>query len=191
MFVFAIYAGFVWWLVYRFRRRLVGLALTLASAAPPLLVCGVVAWSNRDGADTGLWVVNNLKGYGVVLHILTVPYAAVILLVSSIIFLHHRDRRPQVGCPRCHYDLAGNATGQCPECGYMLTPDVVMAVAETPVEDGGGLTLPSYASHEEAAAAGERSVRRIRLPEHLTHDEGEAVLDPVKHGPSRSRPHAE
>jgi len=187
MFVLAIYAGLVWYLAYRYRRRWQGFVVTAVSAVPPLLLCGLIAWGNRDAAQ-GAWVLNNLRGYGAVLHVLTVPYAAIILIISVMIFVHHRERRPEVGCPRCHYDLAGNATGQCPECGYMMTPDVVMAVAETPTKRGPKRTLPSFASDEEAAAAGERSIRRVRLPEHLRHEGREH--DPIKDGASRARPHA-
>ena len=42
-------------------------------------------------------------------------------------FLWWRDRRrPKVGfCKVCKYDLTGNLSGICPECGASLTPDKV------------------------------------------------------------------
>ena len=34
------------------------------------------------------------------------------------------DRRPEVGfCEVCKYDLTGNVSGRCPECGTSLTPN--------------------------------------------------------------------
>lgn len=190
MFILPAYAVLVCYLAHRFRRRWVGVLLTLLTPLPPLLLCGGIAWFDRGTttANDGWWLANNLKGYGVVLHVFTVPYAAVLFAICCVIVCQHRGRKPRVSCPSCHYDLVGNDTGQCPECGRMLPPDIVQAVARTPVPKG-VLRLPSYASDEEAALAGERSVRRVRLPEHLQH-RAEQQHDVLKHGASRARPHA-
>jgi hypothetical protein len=43
-----------------------------------------------------------------------------LFLLASIptAFLWYRDRRPPKGhCQTCGYDLTGNVTGICPECG--------------------------------------------------------------------------
>ena len=69
----------------------------------------------------------------------------------------------------------------------MLSPDVVLAVAGVTSGRKRRTALPVYESDEEAAAAGERSVRRVRLPEHLRQDR--ACVDPIAHGASRARPH--
>ncbi len=188
MIIFPAYAAIVWYFAYRFRRRIAGVLVVLGSALPPLVLTAVVSYANRGPQDSGLFILNNLQGYGVVLHILTVPYVLVLIAVGAIATSQHRQR-PHITCPRCHYDLEGNATGQCPECGHMLPPDFIQAIAKIPSRRG-DLSLPEYESDEEAAAAGERSVRRIKLPEHLVHDHP-AQHDVLKHGASRARPHAE
>jgi len=33
-------------------------------------------------------------------------------------------------CPMCHYDLTGNTTGTCPECGYRFDPRLLSRRAE-------------------------------------------------------------
>ena len=39
-------------------------------------------------------------------------------------FLWYRDRRPSKGhCQQCGYDLTGNVSGKCPECGSTVTDD--------------------------------------------------------------------
>ena len=46
---------------------------------------------------------------------LWMPFLALALPTA---FLWHRDRRPPKGhCQTCGYDLTGNVTGVCPECG--------------------------------------------------------------------------
>jgi hypothetical protein len=41
-----------------------------------------------------------------------------VLLAVPTAFLWHRDRRPPRGhCRRCGYNLKGNLSGTCPECG--------------------------------------------------------------------------
>jgi hypothetical protein len=47
-----------------------------------------------------------------------------LLLVLPTTVLFCLDRRSLSGqCPRCAYDLAGIATGVCPECGHTATND--------------------------------------------------------------------
>ena len=46
---------------------------------------------------------------------LWMPFLAVAIPTA---FLWHRDRRPPPGhCQRCGYDLTGNVSGRCSECG--------------------------------------------------------------------------
>ena len=51
--------------------------------------------------------------------------AAVVLLIVEAVAKagrRRRARRRRSGfCPRCPYDLTGNASGTCPECGTPIT----------------------------------------------------------------------
>jgi hypothetical protein len=51
------------------------------------------------------------------------PFGWVFLLVAApTVFLWYRDRRPPPGhCRNCGYDLTGNLSGACPECGTRVT----------------------------------------------------------------------
>lgn len=41
-----------------------------------------------------------------------------VMVAIPIAFLWHRDRRPPKGhCQKCGYNLTGNVSGVCPECG--------------------------------------------------------------------------
>jgi hypothetical protein len=43
-------------------------------------------------------------------------------LVWPVVLLTARRPRPAAGCYRCHYDLRGNTSGVCPECGTPVAP---------------------------------------------------------------------
>ena len=44
-----------------------------------------------------------------------------LVAVISTAFLWYRDRRPRPGhCQKCGYDLTGNISGRCPECGERI-----------------------------------------------------------------------
>ena len=45
-------------------------------------------------------------------------WVLVVLFATPTLWLWRRDRRRQPGlCVKCGYDLRGNASGVCPECG--------------------------------------------------------------------------
>ncbi len=47
----------------------------------------------------------------------------VILLIPTLLLWRRDRRKPRPGfCPRCDYDLTGNTTGRCPECGTPCPP---------------------------------------------------------------------
>jgi hypothetical protein len=49
----------------------------------------------------------------------------IIVLAAGTAFLWHRDRRMPPGhCKECGYDLTGNVSGICPECGTAIADDV-------------------------------------------------------------------
>ena len=88
------------------------------------LVCGGLYWYDgvapygwqvfRHGGRFAwaLWPVANLPGNTAPLW---VPFAIVALLTA---FLWNHDRRIQPGhSRRCGYNLTGNVSGRCPECG--------------------------------------------------------------------------
>ncbi|RJP32468.1 MAG: hypothetical protein C4547_13800 [Phycisphaerales bacterium] len=47
---------------------------------------------------------------------LVLPLTLLVLLVLSVILGQSR-RRPPNECGHCGYDLTGNVSGRCPECG--------------------------------------------------------------------------
>ena len=61
------------------------------------------------------------------------PYWLLLLLITiPTAWLWHRDRRRiRPGCClRCGYDLTGNVSGKCPECGDKACPPAVLADSE-------------------------------------------------------------
>ncbi len=49
---------------------------------------------------------------------IVIPYW--MLILSSVVattWLWWSDRRPKAGCTNCNYNLTGNVSGVCPECG--------------------------------------------------------------------------
>jgi hypothetical protein len=54
----------------------------------------------------------------------SVPFWVAALPLSVLtVWLWRRDRRPKPGhCQRCGYDLTGNTSGTCPECGLADGP---------------------------------------------------------------------
>ena len=55
--------------------------------------------------------------------IVAVPYWLLLLLVAiptALLFRRKRSRHALGRCRRCGYDLAGNQSGRCPECGTVV-----------------------------------------------------------------------
>jgi hypothetical protein len=62
-------------------------------------------------------------GFGIynrpTMHSLRLPFWFILLTSGSTgTYLWRRSRTPPAGhCPKCSYDLTGNVSGVCPECG--------------------------------------------------------------------------
>ena len=47
------------------------------------------------------------------------PLIALVAILSGLLW--RRDRPPPIGyCPKCGYNLTGNVSGRCPECGALV-----------------------------------------------------------------------
>jgi predicted Zn-ribbon and HTH transcriptional regulator len=44
------------------------------------------------------------------------------VIPTAILFRRDRRRFPPSHCQRCGYDLTGNMSGVCPECGLAVSP---------------------------------------------------------------------
>ena len=71
-------------------------------------------WPQRLGMDAPDLIRSRGGAYGV-----RVPFWILFAMITiPTAFLWHRDRRPPKGhCQTCGYDLTGNVSGVCPECG--------------------------------------------------------------------------
>jgi hypothetical protein len=58
-----------------------------------------------------------ISGWGLVVNV-PLPFACLLLVPLAIAILGHRF--PAGHCRRCGYDLTGNASGICPECGQKV-----------------------------------------------------------------------
>lgn len=103
MYFIALYACVIWFVVYTFRRRwpaFVVLLLSIPLAAAVIQMCGMLFRPNN-----GLFIV------------MATAFEVVILCLGAFIALQPRAKQASKPCFRCRYDLAGNETGICPECG--------------------------------------------------------------------------
>ncbi|MBL8746948.1 MAG: hypothetical protein JNK58_11415 [Phycisphaerae bacterium] len=110
MYFFALYAGIIWFGVNYFRRRW--------PAYVVLLVTIPVALAGVQLIRTLLHIDN------MILSIVATAYEALILMVGVMIVLVPRRPHAMQPCHRCRYDLVGNTSGTCPECGRLINPGV-------------------------------------------------------------------
>ena len=60
----------------------------------------------------------------VVLAFLCLPFITIGWMMLCDIWADRRKRARRTGlCPRCRYNLTGNVSGTCPECGTQVAPD--------------------------------------------------------------------
>jgi hypothetical protein len=59
-------------------------------------------------------------------HVLDVPLwilLAVVAAPTGVLWYVDRRRNPPGHCRKCGYNLTGNVSGRCPECGTIIAPD--------------------------------------------------------------------
>lgn len=62
----------------------------------------------------------------------------VILMVPTVFLWLHRRARPKAGqCPNCRYNLTGNLSCRCPECGTNVTSTSALALRGAQNAGGG------------------------------------------------------
>lgn len=103
-------AGAMWWLIMlggvcdgRYRRSLGGAALAMALIA----LAGWIVEPPRNLAIYAFRIPHGLK-------------IGIAMAVASLVLIYWPRRRRNLGvCQRCGYDLRGNVSGICPECGLL------------------------------------------------------------------------
>ncbi len=91
---------------------------------------GWMVASLADGTQTVWWVRRSmLQVWSGIEVSLWIPF--VILVVPTIfIWLRERKRIPPGSCRQCRYNLAGNSSGICPECGTEIPEKIWSAIAK-------------------------------------------------------------
>lgn len=123
MIIPVLYLALVWIAVWKFRRRWQS-AVILMLAPVPLLVAtsllSVISRSPDAALHSSNFFVQNLIGFGSVIHALSASYIVIMLIVGTIIAVA-KPSVCRVPCGRCGYDLAGTTALRCPECGGHLS----------------------------------------------------------------------
>lgn len=105
---FVIYLVLVWYLAYRFRRRLIGYGVVVMGFAG-LVMLGYLHWRMSE------WTHGRI--YLPVLQVLLYPYT--LLVGAGGVFMASMPKMLPLRCATCDYDLAGleGSVVTCPECG--------------------------------------------------------------------------
>lgn len=132
MILFPVYIAAVWIPAYLYRRRALGFVIALLGPAPVMGMAWVIGLLMPDAklAMQSWW----LALYG--------SFALALGIGGLLLACAPRRAKPHQ-CGACHYDLRGNVTGVCPECGAVF--DAAMFADA----DGVGLT-PAPASRVPA-----------------------------------------
>ena len=90
------------------------------------------------------WPIEGGKVYDILVHSggrfppatvdVTIPLWSLlsILMVPTVLLWRQRRPRPKVSqCPSCLYNLTGNLSGKCPECGTVVVTPGAMALRGT------------------------------------------------------------
>ena len=88
------------------------------------LRAGVLGWYQSwsyEGNPTDLMQITYWNPYRVRFRLPLLPPAGILLGATAVLVYLDRRRRPGPGfCAECGYDLTGNVSGICPECGRAI-----------------------------------------------------------------------
>lgn len=164
------YAVLVWIMLYAHRGRWQALLLLLISMIPPAVLTVSLSYAARQGNDlpSANFFINNLAGMGMIFHIFTGSFTLILFSVGLVIAVQKPRLHHAFECTACGYDLAGNETGECPECAVMLSNDQINRLARTPQQPRHPGGAPDFASDTDAETAGAQHLRPRRMPAHLS-----------------------
>lgn len=108
MILFVIYAAVVWSGAYFLRRRPLGVMIAILSPVPVAIGTWMLVVWLRQTQSTPTHILVVFPGV----------YGAVITAGAWLAALARR--LPRHPCLRCGYDLEGNLSGLCPECGASI-----------------------------------------------------------------------
>ncbi|MGD8454235.1 MAG: hypothetical protein PVJ57_20670 [Phycisphaerae bacterium] len=85
-----------------------------------------VAGAGIDSVLDDVGIHLGAVGWNIVILVLSVAVLASAGLLSRHVYVTMRWKNAEIGgryCVQCQYDLTGNVSGRCPECGLELTDD--------------------------------------------------------------------
>jgi hypothetical protein len=124
--------------IFRLLRRVTTqAALTVAA----LSLAAVLLYHGRSGRIIGVESYIILIPY----YITQVGLVLISLLIVILTLLGRRRDPNDIHCPRCRYDLHGNQSGVCPECGLRIPPSIRWKIRTL----GGGAAAPVAAAPPE------------------------------------------
>jgi hypothetical protein len=118
--LFPLYIAAIWIPAFVYRRTPRGFLIAAASPVPVMLVAWLIGALMPDLSlmREPWW----LALYG--------SFAGAIMLGGLLLACAPRRSRPHE-CKACHYDLRGNVTGICPECGAIFNAALLAGGAES------------------------------------------------------------
>ncbi len=165
MFIPVLYLALVWIAVWKFRRRWQSAVILLIAPVPLLVATSILSVASRSpnaGDVSANFFIQNLIGFGSVLHLLSGAYVLIMLLVGTIIAVA-KPSKSRVPCNRCGYDLVGTHELVCPECGGRLSVCVQEMRMQAYMAD-----REANSSNDAPANARPVTKRPHRTPSHLT-----------------------